>query len=69
MLEKHLHPHRGWTLIRDGGVLTPEESAHLECCHSCNEWMVSFVSLARKAGFHISFVIPPYNLAQRLHAA
>jgi hypothetical protein len=69
MLENHMHPHRGWTLIRDAGDLTREESTHLECCHACHEWLVSFVTLARNAGFHISFEVPQYGLPQRTQAA
>jgi hypothetical protein len=62
MMDKHLNPHRGWALIRDGGALTQLEFTHLEDCHQCNDWLVTFVELARKAGFHISFEIPPCKL-------
>jgi hypothetical protein len=62
MVHEHIHPHRAWSLIRDGGLLTHEESDHLECCDACHNWLTTFVSLARKAGFHISFEIPPCKL-------
>jgi hypothetical protein len=65
MMEKHIHPHRGWALIRDGGVLTREEFKHLEYCHACHDWLVTFVTLARKAGFHITFEVPQYALLRR----
>jgi hypothetical protein len=55
---EHLHPHRGWALIRDRGKLSPEETAHLRTCSSCNDWLTKFADLARKAGFTISFEIP-----------
>jgi hypothetical protein len=69
MVDEHIHPHRGWALIRDGGAFTQIEFAHLEGCHACHDWLVTFVSLARKAGFHISFEIPPCKPSQRLDAA
>jgi hypothetical protein len=61
MPNNHLQPHRGWALIRDGGALTQVEFTHLEHCQRCNDWLVTFVNLARKTGFHISFEIPAYN--------
>jgi hypothetical protein len=69
MIDNHLPPHRGWTLIRDSGALTPQEITHLEHCHQCHDWLVGFVNLARKTGFHISFEIPPYEIPKRREAA
>jgi hypothetical protein len=69
MLDIHVHPHRGWELIRDGGSLTEYEFDHLEHCQQCNDWLATFVNLARKTGFHISFEIPPYKLPPQLKAA
>ena len=69
VVDEHIHPHRGWALIRDGGAFTQIEFAHLEGCHACHDWLVTFVSLARKVGFHISFEIPPYKPPQRREAA
>ena len=51
MPEEHLHPHRGWALIRDNGQLTPEEVDHLKSCESCNGWLSKFTNLARESGF------------------
>ena len=59
MAEEHLHPHRGWALIRDSGQFTPEEIEHLKSCAGCNGWLTKFSNLARESGFKISFVIPP----------
>ena len=59
MPEEHLHPHRGWALIRDNGQLTPEEVDHLKSCESCNSWLSKFTNLARESGFKITFTIPP----------
>jgi hypothetical protein len=58
MPDVHLHPNRGWALIRDRGKLSPEETEHLRTCLSCNFWLAKFSSLARKAGFPITFEIP-----------
>jgi hypothetical protein len=63
-----MHPHRGWTLIRDGEVITQEEAAHLECCPGCNDWLAGFMTLARKAGFPISFEIPACKFPRGLKA-
>jgi hypothetical protein len=59
MTDEHLHPHRGWALIRDDGELTPAEIKHLERCSQCHSWLAKFTSLARKSGFKITFKIPP----------
>jgi hypothetical protein len=69
MRENHLHPHRAWVLIRDRGELTANEVDHLESCRGCNDWLITFVSQARKSGFHISFEIPLYQLLQPTKAA
>jgi hypothetical protein len=58
MPDVHLHPNRGWALIRDRGKLSTEETEHLRTCPSCNFWLAKFSSLARNAGFPISFEIP-----------
>lgn len=59
MAEGHLHPHRGWALIRDDGKFTPEEIDHLNQCAQCHGWLTKFTSLARESGFRITFKIPP----------
>jgi hypothetical protein len=66
--EAHMQPRRGWTLIRDGGILTQQETAHLESCQACNDWLVGFVSLARNAGFHVFVEVPPCKIPERLQA-
>jgi hypothetical protein len=58
MADEHLHPHRGWALIRDDGRLTPEEIEHLQKCTQCHSWLTKFTSLARESGFKITFKIP-----------
>jgi hypothetical protein len=55
----HVECRRGLALVLRGERLTAEESAHLEDCVRCNEWLTTFTGLARKAGFPISFRIPP----------
>jgi hypothetical protein len=65
----HITSDRGWTLIRDRGELTPPEMAHLEHCKTCNEWLTTFVNLARKSGFVISFEIPDYTAPRLDNAA
>ena len=69
LMEGHVHPHRGWALIRDNGTLTAAEGNHLANCRACNDWLVTFVALSRKAGFHISFEIPEYRGTDRCRAA
>jgi hypothetical protein len=69
MPEKHLDPHRGWALIRDCGRPTSAEWNHLEDCRGCNDWFISFATLARKAGFQVSFEIPEYKCPDRRQAA
>jgi hypothetical protein len=59
MPDVHLHPNRGWALIRDKGKLSPEEIEHLRSCATCNFWLEKFCGLARNAGFTISFRVPP----------
>jgi predicted anti-sigma-YlaC factor YlaD len=58
-VDEHISPDRGWLLIRDSGQLTEPEVGHLYCCSVCNDWITTFTRLARKAGFRISFDIPP----------
>jgi hypothetical protein len=56
--DKHLTAGRAWSLIRDGGQLTLQETGHLYCCALCNDWLSRFVATARGAGFVITFEIP-----------
>src|SRR5436190_7489576 len=49
MTTEHLYPHRGWTLLRDGGQFTPEEAIHLKDCETCTDWVIVFGELARHA--------------------
>jgi predicted anti-sigma-YlaC factor YlaD len=56
--DEHLHPNRGWTLIRDNGRITLAEIAHLKDCSQCSEWIALFAELARKAGFVVDFGSP-----------
>jgi hypothetical protein len=65
MSDEHLHPHRGWALIRDCGQLTPAEIEHLKTCAACNTWMKKFSNLARESGFKINFEIPPGPQARK----
>ena len=58
MADEHLHPNRGWALIRDKGQFTLAETEHLQACEVCHDWILSFAELARKSGFTISFEIP-----------
>jgi hypothetical protein len=60
-LDAHLTPDRGWSLIRERKSLTPAEIGHLHYCKICNTWLTSFVVIARKAGFPISFEVPPLD--------
>jgi hypothetical protein len=57
-IDAHLTVERGWALVRDRGTLAPAETAHLHCCKTCNVWLASFLIIARRAGFPISFQIP-----------
>jgi hypothetical protein len=61
MADEHLTPARGWSLIRDRGQLEQHEFAHLQYCRRCNEWLKTFTRFAQKAGFTITFQIPPYD--------
>ena len=56
---EHLQTRRGLALVLRGERLTAAETAHLEQCHICNEWLTTFTGLARKVGFPIQFSIPP----------
>jgi hypothetical protein len=58
MTGEHLNANRVWTLIRDSGTFTSQETTHLKSCAHCNEWVAGFVNLARKAGFKINLQIP-----------
>jgi hypothetical protein len=60
-LDAHLTPDRGWSLIRERKTLTLAEIGHLHYCKICNTWLTSFVTIARKAGFPISFEVPPLS--------
>ena len=55
----HLQSRRGLALVLRGETLTAAETTHLEKCHICNEWLTTFIGLARKVGFSIKFDIPP----------
>jgi hypothetical protein len=55
---EHLQTRRGLTLVLHGEVLTNSETAHLQTCHICNEWLTTFAGLARKVGFSIRFRVP-----------
>src|SRR5689334_16990168 len=57
-LNEHLPSRRGLALVLHGGNLSATETAHLENCATCNEWLQTFTGLARKAGFPIGFRIP-----------
>src|SRR6185436_15275640 len=67
MSDEHLHPNRGWTLIRDGGQFTPAEVAHLKDCEQCSEWLSLFANLARSAGFEPDFQNPFVYLEEDHH--
>ena len=66
-LNEHLRSRRGLGLVLHGERLTSGETAHLEKCAACNEWLETFTRLARKAGFAITFRIPacPARSAKR----
>jgi len=70
-LHQHLPSRRGLALILHGERLTATEVGHLEECATCNEWLVTFTGLARKAGFPITFRIParPHRSAKRIDTA
>lgn len=61
-LNQHLPSRRGLALVLHGERLTATEVGHLEECATCNEWLVTFTGLARKAGFPINFRIPARQL-------
>ena len=46
MPDEHMHPNRGWTLLRDGRQFTPDEIDHVDHCHECAEWLALFADLA-----------------------
>jgi hypothetical protein len=62
-VDKHVTPERGLTLIRDRGRLTSAEYGHLMNCQVCNFWLTGLVAMARRAGFSITFEIPPCEAA------
>jgi len=57
-INEHLATRKGLDLVLHGERLTFRETAHLERCIACNEWLETFTTLARKAGFAITFRIP-----------
>jgi predicted anti-sigma-YlaC factor YlaD len=57
--DRHLTAGRAWSLIRDRGQLTLPETGHLYYCSVCNDWLSRFAATARRAGFFITFEIPP----------
>ena len=63
-VDQHLDPERGLALIRDAGRLGPAEHAHLLRCCLCNGWLSGLVAMARKAGFKITFEVPPWDQFQ-----
>jgi hypothetical protein len=67
--DEHITSDRGWALIRDRGELTMHELSHLEYCKMCNDWLSTFVRLARKSGFVISFEIPEHREPSHNQAA
>jgi len=56
---EHLQSRRGLTLVLHHQDLTAMETLHLERCANCNEWLSTFTTLARRAGFPIAYTIPP----------
>jgi predicted anti-sigma-YlaC factor YlaD len=52
MPDEHVHPNRGWTLLRDAGEFTPAEINHLNNCRECTDWLALFADLAVNAGLH-----------------
>jgi hypothetical protein len=58
MSSEHLNPNRGWTLIRDGGQLLPDELSHLDACAQCREWLSLFADLARGSGAKSEIELP-----------
>src|SRR5436190_3958786 len=67
MTGEHLNPHRGWTLIRDGGQFSPDEVDHLKECSQCSAWLSLFADLARGAGFRPEFEFPFFFIAEDQH--
>jgi len=67
MPQDHLNPNRGWTLIRDGGQLTPAEIEHLKECDQCTGWLSLFSDLARGSGFKPEFQLPFFFVAVDQH--
>jgi predicted anti-sigma-YlaC factor YlaD len=57
---EHLHPNRGWALIREGGSFTPHEINHLEECNQCSEWLSVFGELSSKSGSGFGLENPFY---------
>jgi len=55
---QHLNANRVWALIRDGRAFTSLETAYVEACINCHDWITTFAKMAEKSGFEISFVIP-----------
>ena len=58
MNNEHLTADRAWTLIGDRSVLSPAEVDHIGVCADCHEFLVTFIHLARIAGFNISYEVP-----------
>jgi hypothetical protein len=65
MTEQHVTAGRIWALIRDRGEFEPAESAHIQTCGRCHEAATRFAEQARRAGFPITFTVPPLEFEQR----
>src|SRR5437016_4354341 len=50
MLDGHLHPNRGWDLIRGNGEFAAEEVDHLKDCPQCRRWVSLFAEVAWNTG-------------------
>jgi len=58
MPEHHITADRAWTLIKDKSGLNPTELRHIQSCDSCNQFLATFLTLARAAGFHVTLEVP-----------
>jgi predicted anti-sigma-YlaC factor YlaD len=65
MSDEHLHPNRGWALIRSGEDFSSTETEHLQNCDQCSEWLALFAEMARHAGFKPLFDPPYYVVADQ----
>jgi hypothetical protein len=58
MTNEHLTADRAWKLIGNRSTLGPAEVEHVRFCDDCHEFLVTFVHLARIAGFNITLDVP-----------